>query len=317
MTAGFVKAARATRRRYQRNIASIVERARRVEARMPRRSGLTWGEIIAVTLFLCALVVGTGFAFDAVSVERARALPGIVTFFFGIISDMGKSQWELYPSGIVVLVLLAGSWHIVPPTVRVFWTEFGALTAFLFGSIAGIGILVNIVKQLIGRGRPVTFDYVGPFMLDPFRFAFEFQSFPSGHSATAGALIAFGFLVARRWKLGLLIFGLAIGASRVVVAAHYPSDVLAGLLVGYIFSIWLAHRCARYGWAFSLGSSGTIRARAACIRWAWSRPERAAMVLAGLADALCGRRVWLPLLKPIGVVPNAHSRSDGEPDRLG
>ena len=164
------------------------------------RSGPSRLELIFLAAFLGVVVLLVGLAFDRVAVERSRTVPGVVDGFFGFISEMGKSQWELFPAGILVLILLAGCWTIVPPMVRVFWAQFGAFAFFLFASIGGAGIFVNIVKQFIGRGRPMTFELFGPFTLEPFRFVYDFQSFPSGHSATGGALIAFGFLVLRRWR---------------------------------------------------------------------------------------------------------------------
>jgi len=301
VTTAWIERLAILRERYRVNFASIIERGRRVQARSrPRLAALTRGEILILAVAAAALVLATGFAFDAVSVERARSVPFLIDAVFGFISEMGKSQWELWPAGIAMLILWAGRWDVVPRFVRAFWAEFGALTAYLFLSIAGAGILVNIIKQFIGRSRPVTFDYFGPFILEPFRFMFEFQSFPSGHSATGGALIAFGMLAAKRWKVALLLFGLLIGASRVVVGAHYPSDVVAGLLFGYVFSLWLAHLFARYGWAFSFTSTGLIRARSDCIRLGFSSPGRTTHILAGLADALVGRPVWLLELKPVG-----------------
>lgn len=274
------------------------------------RSAPSRSELIVLAALFGVLVLLSGLAFDRIAVERSRAVPDVIDGVFAFISDLGKSQWELVPAGVAVLILLAGRWSVVPPMVRAFWAQFGALSFFLFASVAGAGIFINVVKQFIGRGRPGTFDAFGPFTLQPFRFVYEFQSFPSGHAATAGAVIAFGFLVARRWRLGLLIFGLAIAVSRVVVGAHYPSDIFAGLVVGYVFSIWLAYRFARCGWAFSLDRAGIIRARVAALRRGFSRPGRAAIVLAGLADALIGRAVWLPEMKPIGAAASAESKFD-------
>ena len=296
--------------RYRINVASIAARARRVKARTPRKARISGSDVLLLFLIAAAAVLLVGVAFDNVSIERSRAVPPVVDAFFGLISEAGKSQWELVPSGILVLVLLAGRWSIVPPFVRVFWAELGALAAFLFASIGGVGIIVNILKQPIGRGRPGTFDLVGVLGFEPFRLTYSFQSFPSGHAATAGALIAFGFLVMRRWRIGLMLFGLAIAASRVVVGAHYPSDIVAGLLLGYTFSLWLAHRFARRGWAFSLTETGSIRARAACLRRGFTDPARTASIVAGLADAIWGRAVWLPAVTPGGRQPRGEIRGD-------
>lgn len=283
------------------NCAAIAERARRVQQRPSIHAPVfQTSDILALVVISVALVLIVGFAFDALSVERARALPRAIYVVGDWLSYFGKSQWELVPAGLVVLVLITGRWKIVPPIVRATWAEIGALALYIFVAIAGSGIIVNIVKQFIGRGRPPTFDEFGALVLHPFEFAYRFQSFPSGHATTAGALIAIGFLVIPRWRLGLLLLGLAIAASRVVVGAHYPSDILAGLIFGYAFSLWLAGRFAAAGWGFARGSTGSITARTAAIRISFGSPARIAILFAGLLDALVGRRVWIAALKSIG-----------------
>jgi len=283
------------------NCAAIAERIRRVEQRPSIHAPVfQLSDILALVVISVGLILVVGLAFDGLSVQRARALPRAVYFVGDWLSYFGKSQWELVPAGVVVLVLLSGRWKIVPPLVRAAWAEIGALAAYIFLAIAGSGILVNIVKQFIGRGRPPTFDEYGALVLRPFEFAYNFQSFPSGHATTAGALIAIGFLVIPRWRLGLLLLGLGIAASRVVVAAHYPSDILAGLIFGYAFSLWLAGRFAAAGWGFARGSTGSITARTAAIRISFGSPARVAILFAGLLDALVGRRIWIAALKSIG-----------------
>lgn len=89
-------------------------------------------------------------------------------------------------------------------------------------------------KYLIARPRPTI---VPPLEKAPF------LSFPSGHAAYA--LVGWGFLayvIARRphtlaWRrvglaLGAMIIAGLVGASRIYLAAHYPSDVAGGLLIG-------------------------------------------------------------------------------------
>lgn len=287
--------------RFAGNVSAIAERVRRVSALgSGGRAGLSLREGLSAAILVTLLVLAVGFGFDRIAAIRAEALPRFVTNVFGFISEMGKSQWELYPTGIAVLILLCGRWSVVPAGVRAAFAEIGALLAYCFAAIAGIGIVVNIVKQFIGRGRPPTFEAFGPLTLQPFRFQFDFQSFPSGHSATAGALIAIGFLVLPRFRLLFLIFALAVCASRVVVSAHYPSDVLAGLIAGYVFSLWLAERFTRAGWAFRRGPTGLPLARTGAIRRAFRSRAATALALAGLVDALAGRSEWMPALRSIG-----------------
>src|SRR4051794_38512827 len=57
-------------------------------------------------------------------------------------------------------------------------------------------------------------------------------SFPSDHAVMAGAAAAGLWLVDRRLGVVASVAALLMAASRVYIAAHYPHDVLAGLVVG-------------------------------------------------------------------------------------
>jgi undecaprenyl-diphosphatase len=66
-------------------------------------------------------------------------------------------------------------------------------------------------------------------------------SFPSDHAAAAFA-IAFAVLGISRWGgIGFLAAATLIGLSRVALGLHYPSDVLAGMLVGWAAAMLVTH----------------------------------------------------------------------------
>ncbi|HXV31488.1 MAG TPA: phosphatase PAP2 family protein, partial [Sinorhizobium sp.] len=72
----------------------------------------------------------------------------------------------------------------------------------------------------------------------------------------AGALFgAFAMLMPQMRPL-FLILALVIGVSRVVVGAHYPSDVAAGLLLGLWAAVLIAFLFARQSRLFALAASG-------------------------------------------------------------
>ena len=104
-------------------------------------------------------------------------------------------------------------------------------------AIAGNGLLNTLLKLGFGRLRPPQLDGV---------LAEPGLSFPSGHSS--GAVAAYGMaaylalrLLSPRWHLPALMLAatlaLSIGASRLVLQVHFPSDVLAGFASG---TAWLA-----------------------------------------------------------------------------
>ena len=98
--------------------------------------------------------------------------------------------------------------------------------------VAIAGLLPHLFKHIINRRRPDRAVVHGPRHGIP-RSGDAWDSFPSGHAVHIGALA--GPLLraapsAARPFLGAGLAGLA--ATRVLLLAHYASDVLAGLLIG-------------------------------------------------------------------------------------
>lgn len=70
-------------------------------------------------------------------------------------------------------------------------------------------------------------------------------SFPSDHAVMAGAVTAGLFLVSKRLGWLAALAAVVIAFSRVYIAAHYPQDVAAGLVVGAVVSLlgfWVVRR---------------------------------------------------------------------------
>lgn len=147
-----------------------------------------------------------------------RKIPRSFDSFFLIITNIGDPVVVL---GIAVLVGGAGLWQ---QDVAV------ALSAFVvpLTLVAGYGI-----KLLFERARPVG-DFSHILKLDTF-------SFPSGHSS--GSAAAYSLLGYISWHLLAAPYGyvllavlvavpVLVGISRVYLSVHYPSDVVAGWILG-------------------------------------------------------------------------------------
>jgi undecaprenyl-diphosphatase len=113
------------------------------------------------------------------------------------------------------------------------WRATVLLVVARFGELA----CETGIKELLARSRP--------HLADPVAVASGY-SFPSGHAAgTAagyGAIVLLALpLMARRWQPPLLAVGVlltaSVGASRVLLGVHYPSDVTAGAALGVV---WIA-----------------------------------------------------------------------------
>ncbi len=213
------------------------------------------------TVMAVIAVLQVAKLFDLRSVDWHLGLPGWLAGFFSAITDVGQSQWYLVPSGVVVLLLLFGDWRGFATRLRAAWFEIGVLAAYAFFAIGGAGVVTNIIKQIVGRGRPVLYPADGWLTFDAFQFDYANGSFPSGHSTTAGAAIVVGALVFPRLRVPIMLAGLLIGLSRVGVGAHYPSDVVAGLCVGAGFAYVTARFLLRRRIGFDLDGKGRIRLR--------------------------------------------------------
>jgi undecaprenyl-diphosphatase len=174
---------------------------------------------------------------------------------------LGDSAVYLIPIGLVLLALpalRAGS-HRVGVGLTQMWLWL--LVAFV--AIAGSGLAANILKHVVGRGRPLQFDD-GALHFSPFTLSAKFASFPSGHATTAGALavlliLTFGL---RCWPVGLA-FVAFVCASRVALGAHFLSDVLAGAAFGAAFALATARWFARRGLVFTERPDGWLEPRGA------------------------------------------------------
>ena len=116
------------------------------------------------------------------------------------------------------------------------------------GIVSAIALVLSLIctnlvlKHLVARPRP-WLEVAGllPLVNEP-----DPNSFPSGHtSAALAAACAWWRTLPRRWMAVTgLVLAVCMGLSRLYVGVHYPSDVLAGALVG-AFCGWAAWRIWR------------------------------------------------------------------------
>jgi len=100
-------------------------------------------------------------------------------------------------------------------------------------TVAGAGLIEILLKNLACRARPNAAgagEFFSRFPCLPAEYAVA--SFPSGHATTAFALATLLSLWYPRWAPAFVALAGLVALSRVALGAHFPSDVLAGAVLG-------------------------------------------------------------------------------------
>lgn len=158
---------------------------------------------------------------------------------FAIITKFGLSDGYLIVSSLLFLGLrvAAARMHDTTRAPRLLLNAYRAL--FVFVVVAGSGIVTDVVKVICGRARPKLLFADNFYGFTWGATQADYWSFPSGHATTAAALATALFLL---WPRGLPLYvvaALLVMASRIILDAHYASDVIAGAAIG-VATAWAA-----------------------------------------------------------------------------
>jgi len=127
---------------------------------------------------------------------------------------------------------------IIDPRLQRRWTRN---LLFICLSCAVAVIIGEGLKYLLGRHRPVMLFENNQYGLTFFAENGAQHSSPSGHTLRAFSILTALSLLYRRFTVLFIAGAVLIGASRVVVTAHYPSDVVFGAFIGISAALW-THR---------------------------------------------------------------------------
>ena len=134
-----------------------------------------------------------------------------------ILGQTAKIMSTIFNDKILLLIMVLLSAFL-------FWIKEAKKAIFIFFSAGFGGLILFIIKYTVQRVRPLPEVFSG-------------YSFPSGHSTIIVVFfLSLLFIINKKEILSMLAtFAIiAVPISRVVLGAHFLSDVVAGLLLGSI-----------------------------------------------------------------------------------
>lgn len=183
---------------------------------LSRRAVLLWISFATVLVLAVAglfavvhynrVIPGDVYGMDALYAARTD----MATSVMRIVSDIASPMIVLVIAALAACVL----WYRCDNTKAV----------FVLVSVVGALSLGTLLKLLVARQRPEMWQMLSEV---------SSMSFPSGH-ATASSVLGLVMLVVLwatryRWyvAVGVFVYIIAVGVSRVYLGVHYPSDVIA------------------------------------------------------------------------------------------
>ncbi|MEH0586753.1 phosphatase PAP2 family protein [Streptomyces sp. B21-106] len=143
--------------------------------------------------------------------------------------DDTVSAWSTYGLALFAVLMGVGWWRArrVGATASVTALAVPLVVVVAYGVDAAL-------KLLVREDRPCQSLHVTPLEACP---APGDWSFPSNHAAIAAAAAVAVLFVSRRLGAVAVVAACAMASSRVWVGAHYPHDVLAGVVVGGLVAL--------------------------------------------------------------------------------
>lgn len=180
---------------------------------------------MACIFTLCLLVLAQAVKnHGALELMEERILPSIYA--------VRSAQWTRVMSAIDWLHSPVLACWVLGGTALFCWRKQWCQLALMYCILLGGGIISRVAKMLIRRDRPELDILLGA----------SGYSFPSGHVigvmlfAVWAIYILLNSRVSIRWRLlcstAAVYFVLLVGASRVYMGVHYPSDIIGSILAG-------------------------------------------------------------------------------------
>jgi membrane-associated phospholipid phosphatase len=202
-------------------------------------------------------VVALMYLVDAaeIGLMPPRGTPGL--WPVRILTDFGEAALVLW--GLAAMLAAVA---LISPRLRGTSNSqllgFGVRLQFLFFAVLVPVLAGEVIKWIVGRGRPFVGGKANAFNFVHFAGTEAYASFPSAHAITAFAL---AFAVGAVWpraRVAMMTYAVLIAGSRLVLLAHHPSDVVVGALIGVVGAMGVRYWFAVRRLGFAIRRDGAI-----------------------------------------------------------
>jgi membrane-associated phospholipid phosphatase len=199
--------------------------------------GRDYAHIPAYTLISISIAILIGGYFE--DLKQQKIIGVLISLF--VMESISEFKKLIYPKGIDLFFdfyIFLGLIIFSILTFKKDWKEYTTISIVILLLISILTLSVDITKVLCGRVRFIDlnsdFSNYTPWFLPPGPDPNN-ASFPSGHTAQGWVLLPILILIKHRtWKDPIKIiviilvigWGLFVAISRVIIGAHYASDVL-------------------------------------------------------------------------------------------
>jgi undecaprenyl-diphosphatase len=214
-------------------------------------------QILLFTVIVGAAIVALVYAVDVREIGLMPRRGTASLWPVRTLTDFGKAAYVLWVlAGLLFAVALMAA--RLRGTSQSLLLGLGRRLQFIFFAVLVPVLAGEVIKWIVGRGRPFVGGKADAFNFVHFAGTEAYASFPSAHAVTSFAL---AFAVSALWPRAWIVmaaYALAIGASRLVLVAHHPSDVVAGALIGVVGAMFVRYWFAARRLGFAIDRYGVI-----------------------------------------------------------
>ncbi|CAK0759787.1 membrane hypothetical protein [Azospirillaceae bacterium] len=174
------------------------------------------------------------FSMWVIDPRLSRFLRGVdetIIDFFRVITVAGEAQWYLMSGPTVALVLWLIRRRVKNEATTRRLNKVIYAACLLTAAMAVLGGAGDVIKGVVGGGGAELLGQLGLYGFFSPGFLADYRSFPSGHANTFFVLALVAGHYWRSWRVVFFWGAVFFASSRVMVNAHYLSDVIGGAAV--------------------------------------------------------------------------------------